>query len=196
MTGAEPTGDAGQVRRLIERVLIVEDNRALLRTLAQAMTAQFAEVRVARTVAEARAAVAGWTPELLVLDFELPDGTAPTVLDLAELREPTPVVIVISGRAGPIDSFALAQRGVRAFLAKPLTLPELEAAIERALGAAPDLAPHVRQTAGHRPLREVTDEVRDVLIDETLARSGGSRRGAARILATSRQLLQYLLRQR
>ena len=76
------------------------------------------------------------------------------------------------------------------------SLDELEAAIELAISAAPDLEPYLRQTAGHRPLREVTDEVRDVLINETLARAGGSRRAAARSLATSRQLLQYLLRQR
>jgi two-component system response regulator RegA len=184
------------MRRVVERVLVVEDNRALLRTVEHALSARFPEVRGCRTVAAARTIVHGWTPDLVVLDFALPDGDARAVLDLPELREPAPVVVAISGRAAPIESFELAQRGVRAFLSKPVTLDELEAAIELALSEAPNLEPHLRQTAGHRPLREVTDEVRDVLIDETLARSRGSRRGAARILATSRQLLQYLLRQR
>lgn len=187
---------AGIVRRVVNRVLVVEDNRALLRTLEAAMAARFPEVRACRTVAEARVHVTGWTPDLVVLDFMLPDGDARAVLDLTELRVPAPVVVAVSGEAGPTESFELAQRGVRAFLPKPLTLDELEAAIELAISAAPDLEPYLRQTAGHRPLREVTDEVRDVLIDETLARAGGSRRAAARSLATSRQLLQYLLRQR
>lgn len=53
----------------------------------------------------------------------------------------------------------------------------------------------LRQTVGHKPLSDVQTEVRAVMLDEALARSQGSRRGAARRLRMSRQLLQYLLRQ-
>ena len=115
---------AGIVRRVVNRVLVVEDNKALLRTLQAAMSARFPEVRACRTVAEARVHVTGWTPDLVVLDFMLPDGDARAVLDLTELREPAPVVVAVSGEAGPTESFELAQRGVRAFLPKPLTLDE------------------------------------------------------------------------
>ncbi len=177
-------------------MLVVEDSRSLLRALKNALDARFAEVRTCRSVAEAWAVLDGWSPDLLILDFKLPDGDARAVLDRALACEPTPVVIAMSGEAGPTDSFELAQRGVRTFLPKPITLDELEQAIAVALDSAPSLSPHVRQLVGHRGLAGVTAEVRETMINEALARSSGSVRGAARLLETSRQLLQYLRRKR
>jgi DNA-binding NtrC family response regulator len=182
--------------RGVERVLIVEDNRLLLRTLEQALRGRFAEVRACRTVGDAERLVGGWRPDLIILDFMLPDGDARAVLDLAALREPAPVVVVISGAAGPADAFELGRRGVSGFLPKPLTLADLEQAIAIAMETAPALKPHLRQVVGHRDLAAMTEEVRSVMIDEALARAAGNRRAAARILGTSRQLLQYLLRRR
>jgi two-component system response regulator RegA len=184
------------VGRPVERALIVEDSRSLARTLEQALASRFGEVRTARSVADAARELATWHPDLVVLDFVLPDGDANAVLDLAAMKEPAPVVVAISGEADAQQTFGLAQRGVRAFLPKPLRLEELEAAIDVAVSTAPDLEPHLRQSVGHRPLHAVEAQARDVMIDEALARAVGSRRGAAKILATSRQLLQYLLRRR
>ncbi|HSK05820.1 MAG TPA: response regulator [Kofleriaceae bacterium] len=180
--------------RAVGRVLIVEDNRALLRTLEGALRGRFEDVRTCRTLDEVARLVAHWIPELMILDFQLPDGDACAVLDLPALREPAPVVVAVSGAAGPADGFALAQRGVRAFVPKPLALAQLDRALEIALSSAPPLDPHLRQSVGHHGLAAVTEAVRGVMIDEALARSAGSRRGAARMLKTSRQLLQYLLR--
>ncbi len=58
------------------------------------------------------------------------------------------------------------------------------------------MSPHVRQLVGHKSLAGVTSEVRATMIEEALARSSGNVRGAARLLETSRQLLQYLRRTR
>ena len=182
--------------RRVERVLVVEDHESLRRTLVQALQSRYPDVRASRTVAEVVTTIIDWTPDLIVLDFALPDGDARSVLDLASLRQPAPEVIAVSGAADPIDTFELAQRGVRAFLPKPLSLDSLFHAIDAVLSTTPAIEPHLRHVVGHRALSEVTDEVRSVMIDEALARSSGNRRAAARILATSRQLLQYLLRRR
>jgi DNA-binding protein Fis len=45
-------------------------------------------------------------------------------------------------------------------------------------------------------MQTVQADVRDALLDEALARSGGSQRRAAKLLSISRQLLHYLLRRR
>jgi DNA-binding NtrC family response regulator len=182
--------------RTVERVLVVEDDHALLATLEHALRRRFADVHGCTTVAQAAELCGAWQPELLVIDYSLPDGDARAVLDLAGSRDPAPVVIAVSGTAEPIDTFELAHRGVRVFLPKPLTLDELDRALALALETAPSIEPHVRQVVGHRSLSEVSDEVRDVMIDEALAHANNSRRGAARLLGTSRQLLQYLLRRR
>jgi DNA-binding NtrC family response regulator len=70
----------------------------------------------------------------------------------------------------------------------------LSAAIHDALEVAPDLRPALKQLVGHKPLAEVETEVRAVMLEEALSRTGGSRRGAARLLSMSRQLVQYVLR--
>jgi DNA-binding NtrC family response regulator len=185
-----------EIMREAERVLVVEDNRSLLRTLGAALRERFRDVRCCRTVAEATRMGMDWRPDLMVLDFQLPDGDARAVLDSAALYRPMPAVVAISGAASPVDGFELAQRGVRAFLAKPLMLEQLERAIDVALTSAPAIDAIIRQGVGHRGLAEATEQIRAVMIDEALARSDGSRRGAARLLRTSRQLLQYLIRRR
>jgi two-component system response regulator RegA len=186
---------AAMTARPVERVLVIEDSRALLRSLQGALAETYPDVRACRSVGEAETAVADWWPDLVLLDVVLPDGGAHEVLDLLERRHPAPAVIAMSGAAEPAQSFLLATRGVRAYLEKPLRLDRLQAAIRHALEAAPDLLPVLRQIVGHKPLADVQTEVRSIMLDEALARSRGSRRGAARLLSMSRQLLQYLLRQ-
>jgi hypothetical protein len=45
-------------------------------------------------------------------------------------------------------------------------------------------------------LEQIEEGVRDVLVDEALARSRGSKHGAARLLEITRQRLQHILRKR
>jgi DNA-binding NtrC family response regulator len=179
-----------------ERVLIVEDDRSLLRALERTLAERFLEVRGCRTRVEALALLQTFRPQLLVLDFALPDGDAFDVLRAAAATEPAAAVVSISGTARSDQTFELATLGVRAFLPKPLAPGDLERAIDLALSRPPDLRPLLRGSVGHRPIHEVEEEVRATMVDEALARSGGSRRGAAKILAVSRQLLQHMLRRR
>jgi two-component system response regulator RegA len=180
--------------RSVERVLVVEDSRVLLRSLRGVLTATYSDVRACRSVAEVEASVADWWPDLVLLDVVLPDGDAHSVLQVLERRDPAPAVIAMTGSAGRAQSFALGMRGVRGFLEKPLRLDRLEAMIRQALETTPDLRPVLKQSVGHKLLADVETEVRTVMLDEALARTGGSRRGAARLLGMSRQLLQYVLR--
>jgi len=181
--------------RTVRRVLVVEDNPALLRTLVASLQARFAEVRGAGSVAEARARLESWQPELALLDVALPDGTALEVMDLFR-GGPAPAVVAISAEAEPAQAFELARRGVRIYLPKPATMDEVTRALGEALATGPDLVPHLRQSVGHRPLHQVETEVRTALVDEALSRVSGSRRAAARLLAISRSLLQHILRRR
>jgi two-component system response regulator RegA len=182
------------VSRPVERVLVVEDNRSLLGSLTRVLSERYSDVRGCRTRREAASALETWRPELVLLDVALPDGDAFDVLrDLAG-AEPAPTVVAMSGTARSETSFELAKLGVRAYLAKPLTPDALDRAIEEALTSPPDLKPYLRELVGHRPIQEVEAEVRATMVEEALARSGGSRRGAARLLSVSRQLMQYILR--
>lgn len=180
--------------RKLERVLIIEDDADLRSALARVLASWGAEVSEAGTASEARALLAGPPPSLLIVDVRLPDQTAFEVLDLAARRSPAPMVIAMSGKASPGEAFLLAQKGVRAFLAKPVSIGQLEEAVRVAMGEAPVLEPLITASVGHVPLREVQREVRRVMVTEALARTDGSRSGAARLLRVSRQALQQILR--
>jgi DNA-binding NtrC family response regulator len=174
--------------------LVVEDDERLCLALTDALTSLGFSVRVAGTVAAARAALAEASPDLLLLDVVLPDGRAVDLLDLVQDLSPAPCVVAISGAAGPEEGFELAARGVRAYLKKPVNLEELEAGITRALSEPPNLAPHVKSVVGRAPVHEVEQLVRDTMVREALARGKGNRRQASRVLGISRQLLQHILR--
>lgn len=182
-------------RREIEHVLIVEDNASLQRSLQRTLGKRFAHVALALNCEEAAQAMREQPPDLIVLDFELPDGNAFTVLDAARACPTMPVVVSMSGAANSGETFELAKRGVRAFLPKPLTTEALETAIDSALGDPPDLSVQFRSMVGLRAVKDVEEEVRATMVDEALARSDGNKRAAARLLSISRQLLQYILRQ-
>ena len=179
--------------RTIERVVVVEDDAPLRRNLALALEARFDDVKTCRTVADLRALLETWWPDLMVLDFALPDGTAFDAVSAVK-QGAMPTIIAISGTADPCSTFELAQLGVRQFLSKPFELAELDRVLQRAIETPPDIEGSLRSMVGHRPLKEVEEEVRAVMVREAVGRSKGSRRGAARTLQISRQLLQHILR--
>src|SRR5262245_13210894 len=178
----------------VERVLLVEGEASLRQTLERALAARFPELRSAGSVAAARALLAEFEPDLVLLDVELGDGTALDVMKAILARETVPLVVAMSGAARPTQSFDLAQLGVRSFLPKPLNLAKLDAALDDAIARAPDLRAQLRSAVGQRPIHELEEEVRQTMLREALARAKGSRRGAAKLLAVSRQVIQHMLR--
>jgi two-component system OmpR family response regulator len=176
-----------------DRALVVEDGERLRGTVADSLRAWAREVHACGTLAEALDLVARWHPDLLVLDFRLPDGDARDLLRKVAGRGPAATTIAMSAFARPDESFALAGLGVRAYLAKPFHASDLDAAIRQAL-TPPDLEPQLRDAVGKAGLQEVEGRVRSTMVAEALSRSHGSRRGAARLLGVSRQFLQHVLR--
>ncbi len=175
-------------------LLLVEDDAPLANTIARALAPRVGELRWCETAGKSIVQLETWHPDVVLLDFALPDGSAFDVLEALARHAAMPTVIAMSGAAGPDEAFRLAQLGVRYFLQKPLKLDVLEETIARALTEPVDIRPQVRGLVGMRAIHEVETEVRATMINEALARTSGSRRGAARLLAVSRQLLQHMLR--
>ncbi|HEX9620991.1 MAG TPA: response regulator [Polyangiaceae bacterium] len=178
----------------VKRALVVEDDPSLRRTLENALRPWALERRSAGDIASARKELTEFRPELLVLDFMLPDGTAADLLSALGPDAPLPAVVALSAYAEPRDSFELARLGVRAYLQKPVDLVAFERAVQKALTEPPDIALSARGAVGHIGLKEAEEALRRTMVKEALDRSQGSRRGAARMLAVSRELLQHVLR--
>jgi DNA-binding NtrC family response regulator len=180
--------------QVVERLLVVEDCEALLQRIAAALAPCVGELRTARSLSEALTSVKEFQPQLIVLDVVLPDGTGVELLESMQNSCVLPLVVAMSGAAEPAASFRLAQLGVRTFLKKPVDVDALRTAIARAAQVPPDVTPHLRNCVGQRPVRELEELVRRTMVEEALARSAGSRRGAAKLLSVSRQLLQHMLK--
>jgi CheY-like chemotaxis protein len=123
-------------------ILHVEDdptNRALLRAVlarAPEPAVRAARLHEAQDLAAARAFLADRTPDVILLDVRLPDGSG---LDLArELRDaapdPHPTVIVMSASVLASERHAAIEAGADRFLAKPYAPAQLMALISTALG--------------------------------------------------------------
>ncbi|NOK16123.1 response regulator [Corallococcus carmarthensis] len=182
----------GRVRHL----LLVEDSERLASVLEDALRSHAEHITHVTTLAAARRVLKEHPPDAVLLDVSLPDGTSDTLLEDLQAVEPLPHVIAISGNATAEQAFRLASGGVRAFLPKPLDLARLEEVWTRTLSRPPDLVHALRASAGQVPLHQLEGVVRDTLVDEALAKSEGSVRGAAKLLRISRQLLQHILNAR
>jgi DNA-binding NtrC family response regulator len=175
------------------RALVVDDDERLRRTVVECLAPWAAEVRDAGCLADAIDLAVQWHPDLLVLDFKLPDGDARDLLRRLAQHPPVPSAIAMSAYAEPEESFDLGHLGVRRYLKKPFDQASLEAALRQAL-TPPDLTPHLRGAVGRVTLDEVEENVRRTMMAEALSRTQGSRRAAARLLGVSRQFVQHVMR--
>jgi two-component system response regulator RegA len=179
----------------LKRVLIVEDDETLRRSLARVVRQWGAQVSEAGSIHEGIELLQE-NPDLLITDVALPDGDAFQLLEQASARRPAPVAIAVSGQTSTEDAFRLAQVGCRAFLEKPFQVEQLAERVQKALSEAPRIDALVAASVGRTPMRELQTEVRRVMVEQALAKAEGSRSGAARLLSVSRQAVQQMVRER
>src|SRR5690606_9867258 len=112
---------------LSQRVLIVEDDAALLVFYRQVLEAAGYHVRTARTGAEALSAFTAFTPGLVLLDLTLL-GDLDGFDVLAALRARSPVrIIILSGAAGDARIVRGLNQGADNYLVKPISGEQLVA---------------------------------------------------------------------
>ena len=150
-----------------------------------------AVVERATTIQSARALLARTSPELVVCEALLPDGDClPVVRAARGLCNPA-WVIASSRRANQALIGEIKQAG-GVYADKPLqaaALSELLASLVQSEQLCRDMA---RQLVGRLGLKEAQDMLRDEMYIEALARTGGNRRRAARILGVDRRCVQRL----
>ena len=117
-------------------VLLVEDDRELRVTLAEALRIEGWQVHTAASLAEAQAllghALCAAPADAVLLDLGLPDGDGETLL--AQLRgAPGTPVIVLSAREAVSGKIRLLDAGADDYLVKPFSIDELLARLRVAL---------------------------------------------------------------
>jgi len=115
------------------RILIVDDDASLRRTLPQLLAAPGREFDQASDVAQALHKLAHGRYELLVLDYRLPDGTGLDVLDWLSEHEREEAVVMISGEDAIDAVIGALRRGADDYVRKPYHVAQLQRAVQSAL---------------------------------------------------------------
>lgn len=123
------------------KVLIVEDEETLAENIMARLQRCGADVRVAFTGQQAIATARLFAPDVVLLDYRLPDMDGFEILDTIRLDQPTCACVLMTGH--PLESIAAdAQlRGIEHLLGKPFALAEVEARLAEVLGQVPRLVP-------------------------------------------------------
>jgi len=117
----------------MERILVVEDDRAVQKALKRLFEAEGFEVQISGDGKSALEAYRAAAPAAVVLDLRLPAMSGRDVCRELKAQAPLLPVIVLSADAMPSRMRQFLDGGVRAYLTKPLDVPELLAAIDEAL---------------------------------------------------------------
>jgi two-component system KDP operon response regulator KdpE len=163
------------------RVLVVDDEPAILRFLKPALEANSYEIETAGTVADATKLIASKSPDIVVLDLGLPDGDGKDVIRRVREWSDVPIV-VLSARDRETEKIEALDLGADDFVNKPFGVGELLARMRTALR-------HRMQRKAETPVLKVGDLEIDSL------RHRASRAGAEiKLTPKEFELLSFLSR--
>ncbi|HEY5686227.1 MAG TPA: response regulator transcription factor [Acidimicrobiia bacterium] len=132
------------------RLLIVEDEPDLASALARGLRRRGHGVDVVGTVAQAELAVASTGFDLLVIDWNLPDGAGIDICrrvvngDLATLEGTRPKILMLTARDAVEDRVEGLDAGADDYLVKPFAFAELEARLRALFRRDTDSSPVLR----------------------------------------------------
>ncbi|MDZ4126225.1 MAG: response regulator, partial [Hydrogenophaga sp.] len=118
------------------RILIVDDDPALLRLLALRLKHEGHEVVQADSAEMALARLDHALPQLLITDLRMGGMDGLALFELVHRRNPLLPVLILTAHGSIPDAVRATQRGVFGYLTKPFEARELMAEVDRALHAA------------------------------------------------------------
>jgi two-component system, response regulator RegA len=110
-------------------LLIVEDDRPLLQSLARAMETRGFAVTTAESVADGMLQVEKAPPAFAVVDMRLGDGNGLEVISAVKKRRPEARAIILTGYGNIATAVNAIKRGAVDFLAKPADACDVAAAL-------------------------------------------------------------------
>jgi two-component system response regulator RegA len=165
-------------------LLIVDDDRPFSTRLARAMEQRGYEVRVAESVGDGPAAVAGPPPAFAVTDIPRNDGNAPGVITRLKEKRPDARGVVLTGYGNIATAVTAVKLGAFDYLAKPADADEIDAALRAKPGARAE--PPETPMSADRVRWEHIQRVYELCgrnVSETARRLNMHRRTLQRILA-------------
>ena len=115
------------------RILIVDDDRSIRRTLEKFFGAEGYEVATAHDAPSAIASVDN--ADLVLLDLGLPGGSGFDVFAALEGRDHKPTVVVVTARDDMQSTVKAIQLGAYEYMVKPIDIDRLRAVVQSALAS-------------------------------------------------------------
>ena len=165
------------------RLLIVEDDATLSRTLARSFERRGYVVRTVDT-AEGLADALGFAPRFAVVDLRLGGASGLTCVEALHAHDPDIRIVVLTGFASIATAVEAVKLGATHYLTKPANTDDIEAAFGLTQGntdAAISAQPTSIKTLEWERIHEVLAET-DFNISEAARRLGMHRRTLARKL--------------
>lgn len=165
------------------KVLLVEDDRGIRFGIKNFLTGRDFDVDEADTLKQGEEIYRQNRPDIVILDYSLPDGNALEVLPRLKASDASIPVVILTGH-GSIDLAVRAiKEGAEQFLTKPVQMQALLVVIERVLD---------NQRVRHREQARTTQQARTGEVDPFIGVSGainGLREQVERIVSTDRPIL-------
>ena len=111
------------------KILIIEDERELVKSMVQYLREESYMCEVAHTVREAFDKILLFEYDCILLDLNLPDGNGLKILEALKENNKTDGVIIITAKDSLDDKVRGLNLGADDYLSKPFFLPELVARV-------------------------------------------------------------------
>jgi DNA-binding NtrC family response regulator len=150
------------------RVLIVDDEVVLARSLAAHLTRQNFEVSLAAGSHEALKALRSFDPSLILLDPNMEGTDGNEILARLKQARPGVSIVILSANKDPEAIFRASKLGADDYLAKPLEMRALDARIRKLLDRQPpsreatQMREHVRRQVDFSMLFGTSPKMMDV----------------------------------
>ncbi len=118
------------------RLLVVDDDRSIRRTLEKFLSEQGYEVQTAADAGEARKRLDAERPDVVLLDINLPGKDGLTFLQEMKSQGGLPPTIIISAYGDMRTTIQAIQQGAYDYLNKPLDIEKLKITVRRAVESA------------------------------------------------------------
>lgn len=151
-----------------EHILVVDDSRETVRHLAETVLPRFGfKSSYALDGRTALQKIRQETPDLVMLDLNLPEMTGIDVLEALALENYQPPVVLMTGGGSENSAVNAFRLGVRDYLVKPFTVDEVVETIRRTLdghGRVQDSsADHQQLNAAQNEIRRQKEQFRQLL---------------------------------
>ncbi len=132
-------------------------------------------------------------PELLLLDYELPPGDAPTVIRAVREQLPELRILVFTAFQDAERARLVLDIGANGFVTKGLRGPALIAVINRVVSGERVIPPEIERLLVEQPVNDQQPSERQRAVVEAVAR-GGTNREIAEELGITERTVKYHLR--